>query len=79
MDFHAHQQVGNTVLVAFHSQFLSVEITLQRNKGEVSPVAHCELDSLDRLSKHGRMGRVCSLIVPCLYQWRTSLCFRYLW
>lgn len=54
MDCHGHKQVGNTVLVTFHSQFISVEITSQSIKeGQDRPVVHCELDSLDRLCKRG--------------------------
>ena len=32
MDCHGRKQVGNTGLVAFHSQFISVEITSQSIK-----------------------------------------------
>lgn len=80
MDCHEHKQVGNTVLVAFHSQFISVEITSQSIKeGWVRPVAPCELDSLARLSKHGWVGRGYLLVVPCLPQRRMSLHFHCLW
>lgn len=58
MDRHGHKPVGNTELVAFHSQFTSVEITSQSVvEWSVRSLAHCEQDNLDMLSKHVEVGR----------------------
>lgn len=40
MDCHTHKQVGKTGLVAFHSQFISVEITSQSVKKDKSDLLH---------------------------------------
>lgn len=79
MDWRGHKPVGNE-LVAFHSHFTFAEIISQSvEEWLVWPVAHCEMDSLDVLSSHGRMGRGYLPEVLCLPQWRMSFCFNHHW